>query len=310
MECLSGSHATLQRRIKGVNLQVAGFDTIFQRWTGFFSFLFAQLRFTSLQYGRARVTHRLQTSSSSESVAPTGLTITCSTWRKRKNLKKTKHELRRSRKVLTLSLLAVVALVLTRSLRIACLSLEEAQEVVEDRDGVATRTAWRSPYIVMSTRMRPTHNCRGNNADLRVLLLKWCRKKGDLWRVESQFCKPQFKFCSVTFPRIHFLCASISAEWGKLEQIKKQFLRKKTHCFHVRGQKSTSEQFLEISLCNKCEEPPSSSASNGLVWLMCSGKKTILLLWKPTPLDVTPDFRMFSKEFPLFFTIPHSWVKC
>ena len=58
VECLSGSHATLQRRRKGVNLQVAGFDTIFQRWTGFFFFLFAQLRFTSLQYGRARVTHR------------------------------------------------------------------------------------------------------------------------------------------------------------------------------------------------------------------------------------------------------------
>ena len=83
-----------------------------------------------------------------------------------------KHELRRSRKVLKLSLLAVVALVLTRSLRIACLSLEEAQEVVEDRDGIATRTAWPSPYIVMSTRMRPTHNSRGNNAELRVLLLK------------------------------------------------------------------------------------------------------------------------------------------
>ena len=50
---------TLQRRRKGVNLQVAGFDTIFQRWTGFFlPFLFAQLRFTSLQYGRARATHR------------------------------------------------------------------------------------------------------------------------------------------------------------------------------------------------------------------------------------------------------------
>ena len=160
----------------------------------------------------------------------------------------------------------------------------------------------------MSTRMRPTHNSRGNNAELRVLLLKWCRKKGDLWRVESQFCKPKFKFCSVTFPQIRFLCASISAEWGKLEQIKKQFLRKKTHCFHVRGQKSTSEQFLEISLCNKCEEPPSSSAGNGLVWRMCSGKKSILSLWKPTPLDVTPDFRMFSKEFPLSFTIPHSWV--
>ena len=68
----------------------------------------------------------------------------------------------------------MVALVLTRSLTIACLSLEEAQEqeVVEDRDGVATRTAWPSPYIVMSTRMRPTHNSRGNNAELRVLLLK------------------------------------------------------------------------------------------------------------------------------------------
>ena len=162
----------------------------------------------------------------------------------------------------------------------------------------------------MSARMRPTHNSRGNNAELRVLLLKWCLKKGDLWRVESQFCKPQFKFCSVAFPPIRFLCASISAEWGKLEQIKKQFLRKKTHCFHVRGQKSTSEQFLEISLCNKCEEPPSPSAGNWLVWPMCSGKKTILLLWKPTPLDVTPDFRMFSKEFPLPFTIPHSWVNC
>ena len=34
-------------------------------------------------------------------------------------------------------------------------------------DGVATRIAWPSPYILMSTRMRPTHNSRGNNAELR-----------------------------------------------------------------------------------------------------------------------------------------------
>ena len=93
----------------------------------------------------------------------------------------------------------------------------------------STRTAWPSPYIVMSTRMRPTHNSQGNNAELRVLLLKWCRKKGGLWRVESQFCKPQFKFCSVTFPQVRFLCASISAEWGKLEQIKNNsFARRRT----------------------------------------------------------------------------------
>ena len=78
----------------------------------------------------------------------------------------------KNRKVLTLSLLAVVALMLRRSLWIACLSLEVAQELVEDRDGVATRTAWPSPYIVMSTRMRPTHNSQGNNAELWVLLLK------------------------------------------------------------------------------------------------------------------------------------------
>ena len=111
-----------------------------------------------------------------------------------------------------------VALMLTRSLRIACLSLEEAQEVVKDRDyyGVATRTAWPSPYTVMSTRMRPTHNSLGNDAELRVLLLKWCRKKGDLWRVESQLRKPQFKICSVTFAQICFLCTTISAVWGKL----------------------------------------------------------------------------------------------
>ena len=38
VECLSGSHATLQRWRKGVNLQVDGFDTIFQCWTGFFFF--------------------------------------------------------------------------------------------------------------------------------------------------------------------------------------------------------------------------------------------------------------------------------
>ena len=49
------------------------------------------------------------------------------------------------------------------------MSLEEAQEVVEDRDGVATRTAWPSPYIVMSTRMRPTHYSRGNNAEFRTV---------------------------------------------------------------------------------------------------------------------------------------------
>ena len=182
-----------------------------------------------------------------------------------------------------------------------CLSLEEAQEVVEDRDGVATRTAWPSPYIVISTRMRPTHNSRGNNAELRVLLLKWCQKKGDLWRVESQFCNPQFKFCSVTFPQIRFLCASISAEWGKLEQIKKQFLRKKTHCFHVRGQKSTSEQFLEISLGNKCEGPPSSSAGNGLVWLMCSGRKTILLFVKTDSPRCYPGFQDVLKGISTFF---------
>ena len=48
VECLSGSHATLQRRRKGVNLQVAGFDTIFQRWTGFF--LFYLLSFASLAF--------------------------------------------------------------------------------------------------------------------------------------------------------------------------------------------------------------------------------------------------------------------
>ena len=166
------------------------------------------------------------------------------------------------------------------------------------------------PPAVITIRMRPTHKGRRNDAEGRVTLPKWCRKKGDLWRVESQVCKLQFEFCSVTFPQIGFFCTTISAEWGQLEQIKKQFLRKKTHCFHVRGQNSTSEQFLGISLCNKCEEPPSPSAGNGLVWLMCSGKKTILLLWKPTPLDVTPDFRMFSKEFPLSFQIPHSWVNC
>ena len=34
---------------KGVNLQVAGFDTIFQRWTGFF-FLFYLLSFASLAF--------------------------------------------------------------------------------------------------------------------------------------------------------------------------------------------------------------------------------------------------------------------
>ena len=198
---------------------------------------------------------------------------------------------------------------LTRSLRIACLSLEEAQELVEDRDGVATRTAWPSPYIGMSTRMRPTHNSRGDNAELRALLLKWCRKEGDLWRVESQFCKPQFKFCSSTFPQICFLCMSISAEWGKLEQIKKQFLRKRTDCFHVREHKSTYYKFLGISLCNKCK-PPSSPAGNELVWLMRSGKKTILLLWKPTPPGFTPDFRIFSQEFQPYFKTTHSLVNC
>ena len=160
---------------------------------------------------------------------------------------------------------------LTRGLRIACLSLEEARDLVEDRDGVATRTAWLSPYIVMSTRMRPTHNGRGNDAELRVLLLNWSRKKGDLWRVESQLCKPQFKFYAVTFSQISFLCTRISAEWGKLEQIKKQFFFK------------LIKSFLEFRSVISVKNHFYSSAGNGLVWLMCSGQKTILLLWKPTP---------------------------
>ena len=121
---------------------------------------------------------------------------------------------------------------------------------------------------------------RGNDAELRVLLLNWCRKKSDLWIVESYVCKLQYKFCSVTFLQICFFCTTISAERGMLEQITKQILRKRSDCFHICVHKSTSEQFLGISLCNKCEEPPSSSAGNWLVWLMCSGKKTILLLWK------------------------------
>ena len=206
-------------------------------WYFLFLFYLRSFYFTSLQYGTESSSH--SSPSSSGSVAPAGSTF--STWRKRKNLTKQlkKHELRRSRKVLTLSQLAVVALMLTNSLRIACLSLEEAQEVVEDCDGVATCIAWLSSYIAMSTRMHPMHNCRGNDPEWRGLLLKWCRKKGDLLSVESQLCKPQFKFCSVTFPQICSLCTSISAEWGKLEQIKKQFLRKQTDCFHVRGHKST-----------------------------------------------------------------------
>ena len=44
--------------------------------------------------------------------------------------------------------------------------------LVKDCDGAATRTTWPSSYIVISTRMRPTHNSRGINAELRVLLLK------------------------------------------------------------------------------------------------------------------------------------------
>ena len=144
VECLSGSHATLQRRRKWVNLQVAGFDTIFQRWTGFFFFFICSGSLHPPSVLNSSSHSSSISSSSSESVAPTGLTITCSTWRKWKNLKKRLSEARvaKKSKVLTLSLLAVVALVLTRSSRIAFLSLEEAHEVVEDRDGVATRTAW------------------------------------------------------------------------------------------------------------------------------------------------------------------------
>ena len=89
VECLSGSHATLQRRRKGV----AGFDTIFQHWTRFFFFLFlftsTQLRFTSLQYGRARVTHRHHHHQSQlRQLAWLLHVLIVSTWHKRKNLNK------------------------------------------------------------------------------------------------------------------------------------------------------------------------------------------------------------------------------
>ena len=50
--------------------------------------------------------------------------------------------------------------------------------LVEDRDGVATRTARPSSYIVMSTRMRATHNSRGNNAELRGALAEMMPKEG------------------------------------------------------------------------------------------------------------------------------------
>ena len=174
------------------------------------------------------------------------------------------------------------------------------------------RPWWRShPYRLaltvhcpsMSTRMRPTHNSWGNYAELKVLLLKWCRKKGDLWRVESQFCKPQFKFCSVTFPQICFLHTSISAEWGKLEEIKKQFLRKGTNRFHVREHKSTYHTFLGILLCNKCEEPPSSSAGNcnGLVWLLCSGKKNNSTFVKTDSPRFYPGFQDFLTGISTLF---------
>ena len=45
------------------------------------------------------------------------------------------------------------------------------------------------PPAVIKIRMRPTHKGRGNDAVGRVTLPKWCRKKGDLRRVESQVSK-------------------------------------------------------------------------------------------------------------------------
>ena len=62
--------------------------------------------------------------------------------------------------------------------------------LVEDRDGVATRTVWPSSYIVMSTRMRPTHNSRGNNAELRVLLLNDAERRVIFEESEVNFASP------------------------------------------------------------------------------------------------------------------------
>ena len=45
------------------------------------------------------------------------------------------------------------------------------------------------PPAVIKIRMRPTHKGQGNDAVGRVTLPKWCRKKGDLRRVESQVSK-------------------------------------------------------------------------------------------------------------------------
>ena len=172
MECLSGSHATLQRRRKGVNLQVAGFDTIFQRWTGSFFFFICSASLHQPSVWKS--SSHSSSSSSSESVAPTGLTITCSTWQKRKNLKKRLSEARVAKKSKSSDTVTAGSgsVGVDEEFEDCILVPGGSQEVVEDRDVVATRTAWPSPYIVMSTRMRPTHNSRGNNAELSVLFLK------------------------------------------------------------------------------------------------------------------------------------------
>ena len=78
MECLFGSHATLQRRRKGVGLV-------------FFFFLIY-----SASLHQPSVWKSSSHSSSSESVAPAGSTI--STSRKRKNLKKRLNEARVAKK--------------------------------------------------------------------------------------------------------------------------------------------------------------------------------------------------------------------
>ena len=66
---------------------------------GQFFFLFYLLSFASLAFSMpGKSSSHSSSSSSSESVAPTGLTITCSTWRKRKNLKKRLSEARVAKK--------------------------------------------------------------------------------------------------------------------------------------------------------------------------------------------------------------------
>ena len=136
--------------------------------------------------------HSSSSSSSSESVAPTGLTF--SKWRKRKNLKKRLSEARVAKKSKSSdTVTAGSGSVDVDEEFEVCMPVAGGSQRSCGRPwwrGVATRTAWPSPYIVMSTRMRSTHNSRGNNAELRALLLNDAERRAIFEESKVNFASP------------------------------------------------------------------------------------------------------------------------